>query len=120
MINGVATQLHKILDEYAEKVNETTDECMKDVAKSTAAELKKTSPTSRGHTKYARSWTVTKKGHQYIVHNKKHYRLTHLLEKGHVIKNQYGTYDRTRAQKHIKPAEEHAQAKLIKELETKL
>lgn len=120
MIDGVATQLQKIMDEYAEKVDETTDECMKEVADSTVAELKRTSPTSKGHTKYARSWTVTKKGHQYIVHNKRHYRLTHLLEHGHVIKNQYGTYGRTTPQKHIKPAEEHAQAKLIKELGQKL
>ena len=120
MIKGVAEQLQNILDDYVEKVDETTDECMESVSKETVEELKNTSPTSKGHTKYARSWTVTKKGHQYIVHNKKHYRLTHLLEKSHVIANQYGEYGRTEPQKHIEPAEDHAQAKLIKELESRL
>lgn len=122
--NSVARQLDKILDDYIETVNETTDDCMSAVAKATVKELKQTSPRRQGGGAYARSWAVKnltrQYKHLYIVHNRKHYQLTHLLEKGHVIKNQYGTYGRTNPERHIAPAEEHAQVKLIKELESKL
>ena len=121
MIEGVAQQLDKILHDYVEKVDETTDEIMEKNAKLTVDELKRTSPKSKGHRKYANSWAVTKQDHLFIVHNKKHYRLTHLLENGHVIRNQYGTYDRWNPKsKHIEPAEENAQARVIKDLESKL
>lgn len=121
MIDGVAQQLDKILDEYADKLDETTDAIMEKVAKDTAQNLRQTSPPAGKQGQYAKSWTVTKQKHQYIVHNKKHYRLTHLLENGHVVKNQYGTYGRwTPTRKHIEPAEEKAARDLIRELESKL
>lgn len=120
MIEGVAAQLNHILDEYAEKVDETTDDIMSEVATDTADELKRTSPSKSG--KYAKSWAVKKdkKTHQYIVHNKKYYRLTHLLEHGHVVKNQFGTYGRAQAQPHIAKAEENGIKSLIDKLEQKL
>jgi hypothetical protein len=120
MIEGVAAQLNKILDEYTEKVDETSDEIMSEVATDTADELKRTSPTKSGN--YAKSWTVKKdkKSHQYIVHNKKYYRLTHLLEYGHIVKNQFGTYGRAKAEPHIKRAEENGVRNLINKLEQKL
>jgi hypothetical protein len=57
----------------------------------------------------------------YIVYNKKHYRLTHLLEFGHVVKN--GTkrvVGKAGAIEHIKPMEEWVQNQLPKLLEQKL
>lgn len=120
MIEGVAAQLNNILDEYAEKVDETTDDIMSEVAVDTADELKRTSPKRSGE--YAKSWAVKKdkKTHQYIVHNKKHYRLTHLLEYGHVVKNQFGTYGRAQAEPHIAKAEQNGVKNLINRLEQKL
>ena len=50
----------------------------------------------RGGGAYARDWvsdaTVSSTGVDVTVHNRRHYMLTHLLEKGHAIKNQYGSY----------------------------
>lgn len=46
-----------------------------------------------------------------VVGNPKHYQLTHLLEKGHAVKNQYGAptragaKKRVRGKRHFKPAE---------------
>lgn len=120
-IEGVARQLDRILHDYVEKVDETTDEIMASVAKETVAELKRTSPNRNGKGgAYARSWAVKKVKHQFIVHNKKHYRLTHLLNNGHIIRNQYGTYGRVPGDNHIGKAEERANTQLIKELEAKL
>ena len=57
---------------------------------------------------YSKGWTVKKEDEDtYIVHNKTKYRLTHLLENGHVSANQYGTgYKRVNGIEHIKPAEQ--------------
>ena len=120
MIEGVAHQLNRILEEYAEQVNDTTDDIMDEVATDTANELKRISPKKSG--KYAKSWTVKKdkKNHSYTVHNAKCYRLTHLLENGHVVKNQYGTYGRVSGQPHIAKAEEDGVNKLINKLEQEL
>lgn len=119
---SVAEDLEKILDQYAEKLDDTTDEIMDKQARETVQELKNTSPKRPNGGEYAKSWAVKrdKKKHSYIVHNKKHYRLTHLLNNGHVIANQYGVYGRTSGDNHIGKAEDHAKAALIKKLEAKL
>ena len=66
---------------------------------------------------YNSGWTVTqtkrdKAKHIKQIHNKTHYQLTHLLEKGHA------TVDggRTRAFKHIAPVVERCESDLIKDL----
>ena len=40
----------------------------------------------------------------YIVYNANNPGLTHTLEHGHIVKNQYGTYGRSEAKVHIAPA----------------
>lgn len=118
MVEGVARQLEGILDEFADRLDVESDEMMEETAKETAEDLRNTSPKGTGKTSgdYARSWTFTKKKHQYIVHNKEHYRLTHLLDKGHVIKNQYGSYGRVLGDGHIRRAEQRAIESLFRKL----
>lgn len=55
-------------------------------------------------------------GEYGVVYNKEHYRLTHLLENGHIIKNAYGTYGRTAPRPHVKPAYDKIKDKFIDEM----
>ncbi len=116
-------EIKKILDEYEEDVEETVDQTAMAVAKRGAQKLKGSSPKNKG--KYAKSWSWKKigapLGHaQYTVYNAKHYRLTHLLENGHLIRNQNGTYGRTKAIPHIKPVELIVQDEFFNKLKEKL
>lgn len=107
-IDELSNSVEKILSEYTDEVKKEADLIAKETATKTAEELKVTSPKNKG--KYARGWSVKavsgRMSNNYVVHNKKYYRLTHLLENGHVIRNKSGTYGRTRAIPHIEPAEE--------------
>lgn len=70
---------------------------------------------------YARGWTVSATNDGYVVHNKPHYRLTHLLENGHNVKNQYGeTGKEAKPHPHIKSAEIEGVQKFIDEVNQKL
>ncbi len=106
-------------EEYGDVVQQKIAKTAKKVAKKTVKQLKNTSPKRKGD--YRKGWASkevkTRLGTHRVIHNKKHYRLIHLLEKGH--QNKDGT--RTKGIPHLKPAEEFAvnefEKELIKELE---
>lgn len=107
------------LQQYSDELNEQIKLDINAVANETVAQLKVSSPKKSGA--YARSWKQTEvvKGKTLSkrkVYNEKHYRLTHLLENGHVkIKN--GKADgRVDGIPHILPAEQKA----IKNLENRI
>ena len=119
----IAFQLGDILFQYQKEVNAETDKAFESVANQCAQKLKDTSPRRTG--KYARSWTVDsvyRREHisTYWVHNKNYYRLTHLLENGHVIRNAKGEYGRTKPIKHIEPVQDWAEAELPQEIKRRL
>lgn len=107
---SVTRQLEKILDDYAEKVNARSDKIMRQVSRETAQDLKATSPRRKsGGGAYAESWAVKKVKGRYVVHNKEHYRLTHLLNNDHDIYNKYGgPYGQRLGDDHIGKAERRA------------
>lgn len=112
---SISDQLEKILEAETRAAREAIDETSKKVATETAQKLKTSSPQKSG--KYARAWrtrkTVTDAGNNaWVVYNPTRPGLTHLLERGHALR-QGG---RTRAFPHIKPAEEEAIAKFEEEL----
>lgn len=102
----IEIQLKTMLDEYDENVQDLVDEIGKQVAKESAKQLQATSPRKTGE--YANGWKSRKTPYGYVVYNASKPRLTHLLEKGHLIRNKYGTFGRAPKFVHIKPVEEWA------------
>lgn len=118
IVGEITPQLNKILDEYAKRVDLNTEKIMKEVANDAAAKLRSTSP---GSGRYAASWAVKKQGHMYVVHNKDHYRVAHLLEFPHGIYNQYGgPYDYSVAKPHIYPVEQESIVELLRKINESL
>lgn len=111
-----AEVMSDILLEYGDEAQKAALEALPTVAADTVSRLKDTSPRRTGH--YAKSWAFTKQenGRLLRVYNRKYYRLTHLLEKGHL--NRDGS--RTRAQVHIAPAEEKAGRELEQTIKEQL
>jgi hypothetical protein len=102
------------LSEYAE----LTDKAMKKAVRKTATAVKNeiaaNAPEKTG--RYKKSWATKKvkeNSHalEMTVHSKNRYQLTHLLEKGHALRNG----GRARAFPHIAPAEEHG-AEMLEDL----
>ena len=87
-VEQMADEIAKMLTEYETAIVKNVDASGKAVADKGAKQLRQTSPKRTGA--YAKSWGVTREAGgfgenaRYIVHNKKRYRLTHLLEHGHV------------------------------------
>ena len=109
----------KALTEYSEEVAEDVDRAAKKTARQTARELRSGSATPERHGDYKKSWSSKEQGKaDYVVYAKApHYRLTHLLEKGHAKRNGKG---RTKAFPHIGPAEDRAVAMFEQELKREI
>lgn len=104
--------LNDILQDYVKEVKDTYGNVGKEVAELGVQALKQTSPV--GYTgDYAKTWTYKEeKGFMgyptYIIYNDKNYRLTHLLEYGHAVRNGTGWIAgaEARANPHIKDVED--------------
>ena len=106
-IAQLAAEINRQLALFANQTGEKVQEIAEKTAQDGVAELKKVeSPRDTGN--YAESWTYKKvklsrgRGSKFVVHNKDHYRLTHLLEKSHALRDG----GRSTAQPHIKPIEQ--------------
>lgn len=123
-------ELIDVLDEFVDEEYDTINNVFKKTADDTKDMVQAKSP---GSGEYASGWDVISKtrgalGEQvsYTVANTKHYQLTHLLEKGHAVRNQFGAPDRpgakkrVRARRHIKPAEVFGNELLLSRLRSKL
>lgn len=108
------------LETYSAEITKNINENLKEIAETTAETLKKGGAYKERTGKYTPDWSVTARkavsttqSEQYSIHNRKHYQLTHLLEKGHVTRNG----KRTRAFEHILPAEQAAEELAVEAVE---
>lgn len=102
-VDNFADVLVGYMRDYVESVTEGLEKGKEDSAKMGVKILKQTSPVGRrSKKKYKDGWRAKKVGTAWVVHNATNYQLTHLLEKGHALR-QGG---RTRAFPHIAPVEE--------------
>lgn len=117
-VTNIEAELQQILDQYALQVSEEVGKAVKQVAKESAKKLKQTSPKRSGGGDYASGWGYTIEAgtvtNSATVHGKKKgtYRLAHLLENGHLMRNGKRGGQRI----HIKPVEEWA----VEEFERKI
>lgn len=111
-IGDLAAEINRQLALYANQTEESVQQISEKVARDGVEMLKIESPKSPGGGDYAKSWRYKKVGKVFIIHNKEHYRLTHLLEKGHAKVNG----GRVAARVHIAPVE----VKLIDKFEDEL
>lgn len=118
--------LDRLLSDIDLEYNEIMFECMSKAMKQAKADVKAASPSGPGG--YKNGWSVRTKrfkyGFQGILYNKAHPHFTHLLEKSHVIRNQWGDYGRTSPGHgqviHIEPARDKAEEYLIQLLMSKI
>ena len=125
-IDDLTKEIMKTLEEYVGVTEEACERGVKETAKTAAEELRSAHPSGSEQwgswDAYNRGWTVKndrkalKKGVMSIVHNKDHYQLTHLLEKGHAKTNG----GRTRAFPHIAPVAEKAEDMLIEKIKREI
>lgn len=113
MATNLVAEVTGALQEYCTDAQRVLDEAAKEAAELTKNQLQKNSPkkkSGKGRGRYARGWKVKKKEMagliSYTVHNGSSPGLTHVLENGHVARNQFGTFGRVRAIPHIGPAAE--------------
>lgn len=115
------------LEEYSEKASDVIKDTLPEIGRQAAQTLKQTSPRSEHGGSYAASWTYTmrkSRGSKYendlVIHNKKHYRIVHLLEKEHALRNGGRYYPEQSGTVHVKPVQEKAEEEAIKQIKDKL
>lgn len=113
--NDFSEQLVQAMMQYSNNVGESIEQIMKSVSSEALHRVKSTSPHRTGT--YRKGWKVTREKKNgeigFTVHNKS-YRLTHLLEEGHMKRGGKG---RIAAQPHIRDVERWAEEEVMKKIE---
>src|SRR5690625_4832211 len=106
-LNNLPKEMSEILKMYTKDMEQSLEKEKQKAARAGAKELRESTLTpvrkyGARKGRYKRGWTSMKRGTAYIIRNKTDWQLTHLLEKGHALR-QGG---RAKAYPHIKPVEE--------------
>ena len=92
-----AAAIHDFMEERCIEVDDEAMQAAGEAGQHAAQLLRERSRKSVGGGAYAKDWVAeaeaSETGVEVVVHNKRHYQLTHLLELGHAIANQFGKYD---------------------------
>lgn len=111
---NLADEITNALAEYTDDVEKSLQRTIRTVGKEAVEKLKVTSPSRTG--KYAKSWKLSfsdKSGNAKLRIYNTVYRLTHLLENGHVT----GTGGFAKGTPHIGPVNDWAQEEVVKRME---
>lgn len=87
-----SAECRKLLNEYGKETHEIINDVTKEAADIAVKMIRADSKKRTGA--YAKDWTKKQVkawgfGTSYTVHNRKHYRVAHLLENSHPFSNQY-------------------------------
>lgn len=99
-------QLTEILTEIEGEAATTLEAGCKEAADEIAQEIRNRALSLWPGSDYPKNWTVSKEKGSYIVHNKKTYRLAHLLNNGHRIIKNGRVVGEVKAKPHILSQEE--------------
>ena len=99
---NLAQEIARQLKTYTSEVEQDLQDAKKEVADKAVQELKSSTGFQDRTGRYRKGWRVKKVGDNYTIHNATDASLTHLLEKGHVLRNG----GRSKSFTHIKPVEE--------------
>lgn len=117
-VDDLSKAILEELKNYEGVTEEAAEKGLTETSKSALRELRNAHPSGSGEygswDAYNKSWKILKlkRDKKAVIHNEKHYRLTHLLEKGHAKVNG----GRTRAFPHIKPVEDKCDDELLKNI----
>ena len=123
-VDGLSKAIQKTLAEYEGVTIDSMKAAVDKASKEAVRELKSSSPNRTGA--YAKSWTskktklTNKWAYEKTVYNKDHYRLTHLLEKGHKVVGAKNGRTRVDPIPHIEKVEKKAVETLVREMKETL
>lgn len=122
-VMNFASETRKLLREYGDDVLQTVQELVPEAADTAVKMIRRDSRKRTGV--YAKDWAKKCErmwgvGATYIIYNREHYRVAHLLENSHVIRNKKGTYGTTKGDSVIWFAEEYVDGWIESELYKRL
>lgn len=121
MAESITIQMERLLEGYSKEVSEAVEKAASGVASASVNKLKKHSPKGHGTKHYADGWKKKRVSKtEFTVYNATKPGLTHLLNDGHVVKNQKGTYGRVKGDGHIDEVARWAESEFVKRTEKKL
>ena len=119
-VDDLSKAIQKTLAEYEGVTIDSMKAAVDKASKEAVRELKGSSPKRTGE--YAKSWAAKKArltnkwAYQKTVYNKEHYRLTHLLEKGHRVVGAKNGRTWVDARPHIEKVEQKVIETLVNEM----
>lgn len=114
----VSKEIDLILKDYEEDISEALENASKKASKDLVRDLRSFNSFKTRGRNYSKGWTRKKIKNGYLVYNKTNPQLTHLLEHGHAVANQYGQFgtERKGAVPHIATREQRYSKEFIEEL----
>ena len=115
-IDGLDEAIKAELENWSNgELKRAVNESLEETAAAAARSLKQGGPYKERTGKYTKDWTYDKRSTRasvitgldgYSVYNKKHYQMTHLLEKGHQLRRGGRQIGNVKAFEHIAPVNE--------------